>query len=78
MDLNLSGKTAVITGGSKGIGLEIVRTLLAEGMNVVSGSRRLTPELSATQAVHVAVDLTTPDGPAERESVVVALVTFRP
>jgi NAD(P)-dependent dehydrogenase (short-subunit alcohol dehydrogenase family) len=65
MDLNLSGKTAVITGGSKGIGLEIVRTLLAEGMNVVSGSRRLTPELSATQAVHVAVDLTTPDGPAE-------------
>ena len=39
MDLQLSGKTAVVTGGSKGIGLAIVRTLLAEGMKVVTGSR---------------------------------------
>ena len=39
MDLNLDGRTAVVTGGSRGIGLAIVRTLLAEGARVVTGSR---------------------------------------
>lgn len=62
MDMNLAGKTAVVTGGSKGIGLEITRTLLDEGMHVVTGSRTITPELKATAATPVAVDLTTPDG----------------
>lgn len=62
MDLELSGKTAVVTGGSKGIGLEITRTLLAEGMHVVTGSRTITDELKATDAYPVTVDLTTPDG----------------
>src|SRR4051812_8740426 len=64
MDLQLSGKTAVVTGGSKGIGLEVVRTLLGEGMRVVTGSRTLTDGLRATAAVPVIVDLSTPDGPA--------------
>ncbi|MFD1052157.1 SDR family NAD(P)-dependent oxidoreductase, partial [Kibdelosporangium lantanae] len=45
MDLQLAGKTAVVTGGSKGIGLEVVRQLLAEGAHVVSGSRTITPGL---------------------------------
>ncbi|ONI74614.1 3-oxoacyl-ACP reductase [Actinosynnema sp. ALI-1.44] len=63
MDLRLSGKTAVVTGGSKGIGLEIVRLLLAEGVAVVSGSRTITPELKETGAHAVTVDLSTPDGP---------------
>ena len=34
MDLQLQGKTALITGGSKGIGLEIALTLAAEGCNI--------------------------------------------
>ncbi|HLS99553.1 MAG TPA: SDR family NAD(P)-dependent oxidoreductase, partial [Porticoccaceae bacterium] len=34
MDLQLKGKTALITGGSKGIGLEIALTLAAEGCNI--------------------------------------------
>jgi NAD(P)-dependent dehydrogenase (short-subunit alcohol dehydrogenase family) len=63
MDLQLSGKTAVVTGGSKGIGLEVVRTLLNEGMRVVTGSRTITDGLRATAAVPVTVDLSTPDGP---------------
>ncbi|MFI6602691.1 SDR family NAD(P)-dependent oxidoreductase [Nonomuraea sp. NPDC050536] len=65
MDLHLTGKTAVVTGGSKGIGLALVRTLLAEGMRVVTGSRTITAELKETEAVPVTVDLATAGGPAE-------------
>ncbi|GGS32501.1 MULTISPECIES: SDR family oxidoreductase [Actinokineospora] len=64
MDLNLSGKTAVVTGGSKGIGLATVRLLVDEGVTVVSGSRTVTPELKETGAIPITVDLSTPDGPA--------------
>ncbi|MEU4330967.1 SDR family NAD(P)-dependent oxidoreductase [Nonomuraea dietziae] len=64
MDLHLTGKTAVVTGGSKGIGLALVRTLLAEGMRVVTGSRTITAELKETGAVPVTVDLSTAEGPA--------------
>jgi NAD(P)-dependent dehydrogenase (short-subunit alcohol dehydrogenase family) len=65
MELDLSGRTAVVTGGSKGIGLAVVRTLLAEGMRVMTGSRTITAELRATAAVPIAVDLSTSDGPGE-------------
>ena len=34
MDLGLNGRTAVVTGGSSGIGLATVELLLAEGANV--------------------------------------------
>ncbi|GLZ79668.1 3-oxoacyl-ACP reductase [Actinorhabdospora filicis] len=62
MDLELAGKTAIVTGGSKGIGLATVRLLIAEGARVVSGSRTITPELKETGAHAVTVDLTTPEG----------------
>jgi NAD(P)-dependent dehydrogenase (short-subunit alcohol dehydrogenase family) len=62
VDLDLAGKTAVVTGGSKGIGLEITRTLIGEGMRVVTGSRTITPGLKATAATAVTIDLTTPEG----------------
>ncbi|MFF0577257.1 SDR family NAD(P)-dependent oxidoreductase [Streptosporangium saharense] len=66
MDLRLSGKVAVVTGASKGIGLAIVSTLLAEGVRVVAASRGSSEELEALAGpdlVHVAADLMEPDAP---------------
>ncbi len=63
MDLQLQDKVAVVTGGSRGIGLATVQLLRDEGMHVLAGSRHPTPELQATGAAHLPVDLTTPDGP---------------
>lgn len=40
MDLGLTGRTAVVTGASRGIGLAIARTLRDEGANVVLTARR--------------------------------------
>jgi NAD(P)-dependent dehydrogenase (short-subunit alcohol dehydrogenase family) len=39
MDLQLSGKRAIVTGGSKGIGKAIAATLAAEGCDVVVAAR---------------------------------------
>jgi NAD(P)-dependent dehydrogenase (short-subunit alcohol dehydrogenase family) len=47
MDLELSGKTAVVTGGSRGIGKAIARELALEGVELVVSARTLEP-LKAT------------------------------
>ncbi|RST18337.1 SDR family oxidoreductase [Streptomyces sp. WAC05374] len=65
MELHLNGRTALVTGASRGIGLAVVRALTAEGVRVVAAARTPTPELEATGAVTVAVDLSDPAG-AER------------
>jgi NAD(P)-dependent dehydrogenase (short-subunit alcohol dehydrogenase family) len=69
MDLGLAGKRALVTGASKGIGLEVARVLAAEGAFVVAAARGSTPELQelidAGHAQHVGVDLSTPQGPGD-------------
>ena len=62
MNLNLSAKTAVVTGASRGIGLATVRTLIAEGARVVGAARTITPELEQTGAMAVSADLSTAEG----------------
>lgn len=47
--IDLSGKLAVITGGSVGLGKETARALLAAGADVILGSRSL-PSLEAAKA----------------------------
>lgn len=64
MDLQLTNKAAVVTGASRGIGLAIVSALMGEGMRVVAAARTITPELKATGAIGVSVDLSKADGPA--------------
>ena len=68
MDLDLKGRTAVVTGASRGIGLAIVRALAAAGAQVIAGSRGSSAELDdlvRTGPVQpLTVDLADPAGPA--------------
>ena len=68
MDLELTGKRALVTGASKGIGLAIARSLVREGATVVAASRRSTPELdelvAGGGAQFISADLSTVEGPA--------------
>ncbi|MDZ8053815.1 MAG: SDR family oxidoreductase [Aulosira sp. ZfuVER01] len=54
LELQLSGKTAIVTGGSAGIGLAIAKALYSEGVNVVIAARnpeRLENAVSAIQSL---------------------------
>jgi len=69
MDIDLAGRTAVVTGGSKGIGLAVVRQLAASGARVITGAKSPTPDIEAlardNQVTFVEVDLADPSGPAQ-------------
>ena len=58
MDLQLSGKRALVTGSTSGIGEQIAKTLAAEGVSVVVHGRR------ETEAQRVAAAITTAGGKA--------------
>ena len=54
MDLGIKGKTALIMGGSQGLGLAIAERLAAEGANLVLSSRR--PEVLQEIAAKIEAD----------------------
>ena len=45
-----AARTVLITGGTKGLGLELVRDTLAQGAKVATFSRSLTPEIEQLRA----------------------------
>lgn len=64
MDLGLTGKRVLVTGGASGLGAQLVRTLVAEGAKVVLNYRSraeqaeaLVTELGADNAVAIHADL---------------------
>jgi 3-oxoacyl-[acyl-carrier protein] reductase len=60
MNLNLSGKVAIITGASRGIGKSIAQTLSAAGMKLTLVARSPLDELSAslpTECLPLSVDM---------------------
>ncbi|MFE0421337.1 SDR family NAD(P)-dependent oxidoreductase [Streptomyces sp. NPDC058953] len=62
MDLQLAGKTAVVTAASGGIGGAVVRTLLGEGVRVLAADVAVSTELKESGAVTVEADLLTEEG----------------
>src|SRR6185312_17159043 len=70
MDLDLHGRTAVVTGASRGIGLAIVGRLLEEGMRVVAVARHAPDDPPAGDVTFVPADLSTADGPLALADVV--------
>ena len=54
MDLGLAGSTAVVTGGSKGMGLAIAQTLAAEGASVAVMARGRAALDAAVQSLRAA------------------------
>ncbi|SON54581.1 3-oxoacyl-[acyl-carrier-protein] reductase FabG [Hartmannibacter diazotrophicus] len=60
-DLGLSGKRALVTGGTKGVGAAVVETLLGAGARVMTTAREV-PQVSASGLVSVAADVSTAEG----------------
>ena len=71
---SLAGKAALVTGGTSGIGLAVVRRFLASGARVVALARRARPEIEASEALSLTCDVADERQVAEAFSRAVELV----
>ena len=60
-DLELAGRRALVTGGTKGVGASIVESLRNAGVTVVTTARSV-PETAPEGVIYIAGDLTTAEG----------------
>jgi len=60
-DLELSGRRALVTGGTKGVGAAVVDVLLSAGVKVITTARSV-PSETVDGVRYVAADLSTPQG----------------
>lgn len=60
-DLGLTGRRALVTGGTKGVGAAVVEALRDAGVTVITAARKV-PEAAPEGVVHIAADLTTAQG----------------
>ena len=59
-DLELKGRRALVTGGTKGVGAAVVKALVEAGVRVVVAARSVPSDTADVH--HVAADVTTPTG----------------
>ncbi|MHA7628992.1 SDR family NAD(P)-dependent oxidoreductase [Corallococcus sp. M7] len=62
-DLELKGKRALVTGGTKGVGAAVVAALVKAGVRVIATARTVPGDTKDVH--HVAADVTTAEGCAE-------------
>src|SRR5437667_105136 len=67
MNLGLSGKVAVVTGASKGIGLAITKMFVEEGAQVVAGARTVDGLAGLPGVTSHQLDLAASDGPVSTD-----------
>ncbi|MFI0463301.1 SDR family NAD(P)-dependent oxidoreductase [Saccharopolyspora sp. 5N102] len=65
MEFKLAGKTALVTGASRGIGLAVVQALTAEGVRVAAGARTTSDALLEATPLVRRTDLTSAEQNAE-------------
>jgi NAD(P)-dependent dehydrogenase (short-subunit alcohol dehydrogenase family) len=69
MNIDLTGRTAIVTGASRGIGLAVTQALAASSAHVIAGAQHSSAGLDALVAAGTVtvlnVDLSTPGGPTE-------------
>ncbi|MEV0070867.1 SDR family NAD(P)-dependent oxidoreductase [Amycolatopsis sp. NPDC050768] len=74
MDRTLAGRTAVVTGGARGIGAGIVQRLAAEGATVAIWDRDLSGLVASEAGTAFQVDVTDADSVARAHAATVAAV----
>ncbi len=61
LNLQLKGKRALVTGGTKGVGAAVVTALLRAGVEVITTARKV-PDTSLDKLTYISCDLTSPEG----------------